>query len=193
MKKFVLLIFLISSAHVSYGQQFNPNDIKFTVSVEPLNYILSGHSLWAGIRYQQYEIGLTTFGAYSDVNVLFENEDLLDIRLTNGIALYGRYYIFKEKSSPFIGALAGTERWKIRSRAEQVEESTISNAFVTPQVGYQWLVWRKRIIINLNVKCIFPINVEGPVSTDGISNALNQYAFLPSLDLGYRFGFKNKK
>ncbi len=168
----------------SFCQNTENPDLRLSLTVEPFNFIAKGYSFWLGFRYKKFEIGLTTFSAYSETNILFENEEQLDIQLKNGTALYTRFYPLNSKSSPFVGFLMGKESWRIRNLEAPIQENILKNAFFTPQVGYQWVTLNRRLIVNPNVRFILPFAEQGPMETDGISHDLKTVAFIPALDIG---------
>jgi len=162
------------------------NNFRLSITIEPLNYALKGHSVWLGLKYRQFEVGAFSFSIYSKTNTLFENGDQLDIKLQNGLAFYGRYYFQDRLSSPFVGFLLGGEKWRIRDQ-ENTAENILKNAYITPQLGYQWVTLNGRLIINPNVRFIFPFQVEGERELNGIQYDLKNMGFIPALDLGVGF------
>ncbi len=183
----VLIVVFLSTA-AAKSQEVGDSHLRYSLTVEPFNFIASGYSFWGGIRYKKFELGVATFSITTETNALFQNGDQLDIQLRNGTALYTRFYPLKKKSGPFMGFLLGYEAWRIRGKKEPIEENIYRNAFFTPQVGYQWLTLKGRLIVNPNVRMILPFAASGPEATNGISNDLNNFGIIPALDIGIRFG-----
>lgn len=186
----VLTIVFCFLCTTGFCQVEENNNLRFSITVEPLNFIAKGYSFWFGIRYKKFEAGLTTFSIYTQQNTLFENDEELDIKLTNGTAFYTRFYPLNSNSSPFIGFLIGKESWRIRGKEEPIEENILKNAFFTPQIGYQWITLNNRLIVNPNFRLILPFGENGPSETNGISNELKPFGLIPALDIGVRL---NKK
>jgi len=185
MKKILILaVILCFLSNTAFCQLEEDNHLRISLTIEPVNFFLKGYSFWAGIKYRKFEAGVVTFSAYSENNFLFENSDDLDIKLRNGTALYTRFYPLNSESSPFLGFLIGYESWRIRGKQEPIQENILRNAFFTPQVGYQWVTLNRRLLVNPNVRFILPFAENGPSETNGISNELKNFGFIPALDIG---------
>ncbi len=180
---FALIFFTLQSVQAQETSN-NSADFRLSLTIEPLNYIAKGHSIWLGVRYKKVGFGLVTFSAHSKKNILFDQHENLDIRLQKGIAFFARYFTSKKPSSPFVGFLLGTEEWNIQNKTNPNSRNLLKNAFFTPQIGYQWSTLNNRLIINPNVRMIVPFNVSGHTELEGINHELKSAAFLPALDLG---------
>lgn len=178
-----LLTFIVYT--FSFSQETTNDSWKLSVSVEPLNYIFKGHSLWVGLRKYQVEFGLFSLSSKSTTHVLFDKNENLEIVLDYGLSAYGRYYILKKKSSPFVGFLIGDEQWGIKD-IQTDEKRKLDNSFFTPQLGYQWVL-RNRFTISPNLRFIIPFNPRGVQELNGNSYELKNLGIIPGLDLGIRF------
>lgn len=186
MKQLTFLTLIFFSLQYLQAQETHnhSSDFRLSLTVEPLNYIAKGHSIWLGVRYKKIGIGLVTFSAHSQKNILFDQHENLDIQLQKGIAVYARYFTSQKPSSPFVGFLLGTEQWNIQNRANPESRNLLKNAFFTPQIGYQWSTLNDRLVINPNIRMILPFNISGPTELEGMNHELKPAAFLPALDLG---------
>ncbi len=193
MNKFILLVLALCLFQFIEAQEIDHNhqsDFRLSLTIEPLNYLSKGHSVWLGLRYKQLSFGVVTFSAHSKTNVLFDQHENLDIKLQKGRAFFARVYLSKKPSSPFVGYLLGTEQWRIQNKTNPKSHHILKNAFFTPQIGYQLSALNNRLIINPNIRCIIPFNPSGPTELDGMKHELKSLAFIPGLDLGLGIPFK---
>lgn len=187
MRVFFTLALFLTFFTSNFAQDKQNQSYKLAVSLEPINYLFGGHSVWLGLRYKQYEAGVFSFSSPSTNHVLFESNDNLEITLDFGLAFYGRYYLSKRSSSPFIGMLIGDEKWGIKDKASSTENE-LRNSFFTPQLGYQWVI-KKRFFISPNFRFILPFNDRGPEMIGNESYTLRSFGVIPAFDIGMRFSF----
>lgn len=188
MKKLVLPFILLGIISQLFAQEIPTEKYRLSITFEPLNYAMKGHSVWVGLRYKQFEAGVFSFSIHSKTNTLFKDYGDLDIDLKNGLAVYTRFYLQNKPSSPFVGALIGRERWDIQNAAKTVKKS-LRNGFVTPQIGYSWSTWNNRLLINPNFRMIVPFAAKGASEVDGQTVELKKMGFFPGLDLGLGLNF----
>lgn len=188
MKKLKVFLVISVLATAMFGQDMPLEKFRLSITFEPLNYVLKGHSVWLGFRYKRTELGLFSFSIHTKKNSLFENPNQLDIDLQNGLAIYTRFYLQNKMSAPYVGALIGSEKWGIRNQNTKTNY-TLKNAFFTPQVGYSWSTLNNRLLINPNFRLILPFNPKGQEQLIEERVKLKKYGFIPGLDLGLGFKF----
>ena len=183
----LLFSFLLCIGQV-LAQETKRSNKKYRLSLtaEPLNFAFKGYSFWLGLSNKRMAIGLTTFSSYSTNHVLFETNEALDIKLQNGTALWTRYFFLpRKKHKPFAGFLIGDEVWRVRKINDDTQTNLLRNMFLTPQVGYEFNLWKDKLIINPNLRFILPFNKRGEEEIDGIKYPLKSFGIIPAFDIGF--------
>lgn len=200
-KHFSLLLFTVISVLV-FSQTETTVDAyqkPFRIAIEPTNFVAQGFSLFAsyGItKDRNLHVGLYTLkSTLPDFlkTKIFNNVTSEDkIKLTFELATTFRYkipYNLKGESNPYIGVFVGWEKFEHTDATTQ-QLTSMSNFFITPQIGYEIYIFRQMIYLDPGVRLVYEFgrksDYSNPSDTGDPGPEITNFVFLPSIAIGIR-------
>jgi hypothetical protein len=199
MKQFIIWSIVIgalfSTHQLVQAQENVDTDHKFRLEVEPYSFLargVSGSLLYAFDKESKFSAGL--YAASMDIpkwsyRGVFQNvnPDIADVRLGFQLSASFRYKlnVFKSwESNPYVGLMLGWQYFDV-SQDPYTDAVRLSTLLVTPNLGYEFYFFKKRIYINPQVRAVF---YAGQDSNDNSRpEVINSFFILPQIAGGIRF------
>ena len=199
MKQFIFWSLALSTLLLSYqqvqAQSNEATDHKFRLEVEPYSFLargVSGSLLYALDKESKFSAGL--YAASMDIpkwsyRGIFQNVDpeIADVRLGFQLSASFRYKlnVFKSwESNPYVGLMLGWQYFDV-TQDPYTDAVRLSTLLVTPNLGYEFYFFKKRVYINPQVRAVFYAGQDS--SNELRPETINSFFILPQIAGGIRF------
>lgn len=127
------------------NEQSNSNSAEYAIEVDPATFAFGGYSMHLRFKPQKIKHLLFGIGVYAmDIPELLVNMNSKnknkgwDVRLNNGVGLFGEYYFGAVNRKWFVGTQLGLQEYKIENDHVEESSSTYSNLLMMGYGGYSW-------------------------------------------------------
>lgn len=175
-------------------------DRAFRIEIEPTAFLSKGYSIlgsYGVTKDRNLSVGLYTLGLEMPdflKTQLFDGIDEADhLRMTFELAATVRYKIplFKNvESNPYVGLFFGYQSYRHTDVITTLPITTISNLFLTPQVGYELYVFRQMLYLNPSFRVVYEFgkksDYNNPLDANDAGPTIKDWLWLPSIAIGVR-------
>jgi hypothetical protein len=188
-----VFLYALFSAPVFGQDEGNVENNRLKLETEPALLFNNGFSINAMYNVtKNNNFGIGVYLVATDVptsfakNLFTEFTDSSSARATKEFALSFRYRIRlakKIESNPYVGLILGWENFRLMIPGTQ--DLDIATFFVTPHIGYEFYVYKKKVYINPQVRSVFYFGQDK--SDKSRTESLNEFFILPAIFVGIRF------
>lgn len=189
-----LLMFILFSLMSSVlSAQTNKGKSEFSVEIDPATFLFKGYGFH--LRYKpassnHYLFGLGTY-AMDFPSILVDlndkNEDLgWDVRLNQGIGLFGEYHFSKVHKKWFVGTQLAVQEYHIKKDSFDGESSFKTSLYML-YGGYTWHLFDSRFYVKTWAGFAYTEKISG---SNSLGNAIYDVApilLFSAVHLGYTF------
>ena len=184
----IVAVLLITSAQAQKNESW-----KWSVEIDPATYVFSGYSVHLRVQPKNSDHLLLGAGAYAmnmpDLFVNFneKNKDQgWNVRLNQGIGLFGEYYFQEVNKKWFLGAQVSLQEYKIE-KEELAGNQVFSNILGMAYFGYGIQPFKNSLYFKPWAGIGYTSKISGSNSIHDQTYDISPITLFATLHIGYTF------